>query len=417
MNVSAHPPQSAESPFSRADHPRLAFARMAAKLAVADCCTLPADQAAGLISAQPVVADRPSPPFDASAVDGYAVCRAALKRAGGTLPISGCSSGMGQPPPVFSSDHAVAVATGGAVPAGADAVIPVENVCVSADAITLRPEAAIPESGGNIRGKGENARTGDTIVPAGRVLLPPATAALAAFGHTRITVHRPLNITLIVTGDELSSTNVAAVSPWRIRDSNGPALTAAIQAVKWLKLLRSGRVADNPHTLLSALTTALADSRCVILTGGVSVGTRDFTRQAVEAAGGIVQFHRLPIKPGRPVMGAVGPQGQCLLGLPGNPASAQILFRALVLPMLAVQAGGGNSPAADAMVHLSTPAESLKSMYWFRPVRRLTPDRVQLIPGRGSGDIPMMADSDGFVEIAPEAAGTGPYPFYSWSAV
>ncbi len=395
-------------------HPRDVFGRLADLTKATQSIILPVETAVGMITAEPLKADRDSPPFDASAVDGFAVSRDILNNVNTTIPLAPSAVAMGCAPPDLPPGHAICVPTGGPVPAGACAVIPLEDVIQQAGGILIRPGADNPRYT-NIRKQGENARAGDVVLAAGRVIHPAVAAGLAAFGRTHIAVHTPVNVTLIITGDELMSPNAVEVPHWHIRDSNGPGLRAAVGALKWLNLRRLVRVPDNLESLRAALHDALADCQCIILTGGVSVGARDFARPAIESVGGKVQFHRLAIKPGRPVLGAIGPAGQSIFGLPGNPVSAQVLFRAFVLDVLARQAGLTEVPGADALLHLTEPTDSLPTMHWFRPVRRLGLDRAVCLAGHGSGDIPMMAGSDGFVEICPGAAGSGPYPFYRWS--
>ena len=422
-------------PFSTAGleptgHPREVFGRLAELAKTTRTIIVPVEQAAGLVTAEPLKADRDSPPFDASAVDGFAVTRDAFNNINTIIPLALAAVVMGCAPPILQPGQAIAVPTGGPVPAGACAVIPLEDVIQQAAGIRIRPAAAANPQNTNIRKQGENARAGTVILPVGRLIHPAAAAGLAAFGYAHVAVHAPVEVTLISTGDELMSVHEphkpnAQNAPnvpdepnepqWRIRDSNGPALRVAVGAVKWLHLRRILHVPDNLESLAAALHEALTDCQSIILTGGVSVGARDFARPAIESVGGKVQFHRLAIKPGRPVLGAIGPARQSIFGLPGNPVSAQVLFRAFVLDVLATQAGLTEVRGADALLHLAEPTDSLPTMHWFRPVRRLGPDRAVCLPGRGSGDIPMMAGSDGFVEIYPGASGSGPYPFYRWS--
>lgn len=373
--------------------------------------------AAGRTLARPVTTDRPSPPCDVSAMDGYAVRLADMAARGGEIPVAG-EALIGRPPATLEPATVLRVFTGAPVPAGAEAIIPREAVQELGDRIRVPAGLNVP-AGQYIRCAGENAPAGETVLPAGALLTPAALAAAASFGAGRLVVHRRLRVAVLVTGDELRSAE-ESVEPWQIRDANGPALAAFLAALPWVERhgatgLHTRRVADDLPAIEAALAEALAAADVVLVTGGVSVGRYDHVPEAVRRAGAEVVFHGLPMRPGKPVLAAVGPRGQAVFGLPGNPQAVLVGSRRLVLPALAQRAGLAACPPPEIVKVVEPDARTL-DLWWFRPAQRAGPGRVALVPSVGSGDVVAAARSDGFIELPPGASGPGPWAFYAWNA-
>src|SRR5690606_20573956 len=137
-------------------------------------------------------------------------------------------------------------------------------------------------------------------------------AAAANFGAATVEVARPVRVQVIVTGDELLGID-QAVQPWQLRDSNGATLAALLRPHPWIDLLSVEHVVDDLEALGQAIQRAVRKADALLLTGGVSMGDYDFVPAAVRAAGGRQVFHKLPIRPGKPIFGAVGPAGQLIL--------------------------------------------------------------------------------------------------------
>jgi molybdopterin molybdotransferase len=393
----------------RASSPDEAIALMTARLsAVRDTQVVPWSEATGRVLASAVVADRPSPPSDVSAMDGYAL---RLADASGTVAVT-ASILPGEPASPLQSGCA-RVMTGGVVPAGAELVIRREDVEEQADRITIKPGLTLT-MGQNIRRRGENLAPGSEVIGAGRLVDAPAMAALTTFGVARVSVFRRLRVRVIVTGDELLPPEAAAAD-WQIRDSNGPALMALLGPCRWVELLSVARVKDDFDSLARAVGEAVRDCDALVLTGGVSAGTHDFVPDAVRSCGGEVVFHRLPLRPGGPLMGAVTSGGQAVFGLPGNPMSVMATGRRVMMPVLASMAGisAGAKPRPTVRVNGSD-GKTLK-LWWYRPVKLVARGTAELVTSKGSGDVVSVARSDGFVEFPPEQAGEGPWPFYTWS--
>lgn len=369
------------------------------------------NEASGRVLADPVVADRPSPACDVSAMDGYAVRLSDLD--GREMVVAG-EVAIGHPPPEMPSGAVLRIFTGGPVPPGCDAVIPRERVEEQPDAIRLSTDIKI-EPGQHIRRRGENGRADETIVASGAPISPSVAGALAACGVAEPRVHQRLRLEAIVTGNEVQDV-AAKVEPWQLRDSNGPALTALFATRPWVDWRGVVHATDDRACLRDVIAAALADSHALLLTGGVSMGDYDFVPAILAELGCETIFHKLPIRPGKPALAAIGPQRQAVLGLPGNPVSVMTTARRLALPALRHRAGFAQADPPAPTVTLTNPDDKQLALHWSRPVRLLANGQAELIATRGSGDIISAARGDGFVEIPANQAGPGPWPFHSWGA-
>lgn len=366
--------------------------------------------ACGRVLAEPLVADRPSPPSDVSAMDGYAVRLADLAR--GRLDVAG-DVFVGRPAPPMPQGKTLRIVTGALIPAGAEAVVRREDVVEHGDHITIGPETLHTQRGQYIRRAGENARAGEAIVPAGTVIAPPVMAAMATFGAARVSVYRRVRVGVLITGDELLPPD-GRPEPWQLRDANGPALRAMIACRPWCELRDCRHVADEPEPMSAALRELLRDCDAVFITGGVSMGGRDHVPSVVQAAGAEIIFHRLPQRPGKPILAAVGPAGQAILGLPGNPVSVMVTARRFGVPALAKRAGLTDPAPSPPAVTLAPDDGRRLDLWWYRPVRLAAAGLAEFLDLRSSGDVAATARSDGFIELPPGEGGSGPWAFYAW---
>lgn len=382
---------------------------------------LPLLECAGRVLAEPIVADRDSPPADMSAMDGYALTMADLQRKE-PIPFSSLSV-PGREPPTYRSGHAMQVFTGGIVPSNYDLVIKREDTIEEPGSLTLReyihacqgqPEAMklIKSMKDNIRRKGENAKKGSVVIAAGTLLTGAQLAVAANFGAAVIEVSRRLRVSILTTGDELKGVD-ESVEPWQLRDSNGPTLHGLLQRHQWLNVAPPQRVGDQPERMESALSQLLENADAVLLTGGVSMGDFDYVPQSVVRVGGAVIFHKLPIRPGRPMLGGVGPAGQLMLGLPGNPVSAAIGSVRFAIPLLARMAGL-RELSVNNFVELVNPDDRKLPLEWFRLVRTRGTNSAELVTSLGSGDLVSLSQSTGFVHIPANQVGVGPWKYWSW---
>jgi len=395
--------------------PASAVARLADRLTPVGSETVAWSAAVGRVLAEPLIADRDSPPIDVSAMDGYAVRLADLAAGGAsTLPVAG-EARIGCAPPDMPSGCAFLIVTGAPVPAGADAVIRREDVDEQRDRVTI-PAGMTPSAGQYIRRGGENLRRHKVVLPAGVIVTPSVAGAMAAFGLREPRVRRRVCVSVIVTGDELLAPDADKdPEPWQLRDGNGPALLAMMSGVPWLEPRLALRVPDHPDRIVTALGEQLHDCDAVLLTGGVSMGDCDYVPAAVTRVGAEILFHRLPMRPGRPMLGAVGPDGQAILGLPGNPVSVLVTARRLGSVVLRRLAGLALADSPPSVVLVRNP-DLLPAAEWrFRLARLCGPGAAELVPTMGSGDFVSAARSDGFVEVPPGATGPGPWPFFAWS--
>jgi molybdopterin molybdotransferase len=298
------------------------------------------EEASGRVLAEDVHAATPMPPFDYSAMDGYAVAAGDLEGGGPwELPVKG-ESAAGGTPPAFARGTACRILTGAALPEGADAVIPQEDVDRRDQTVMIRSAVT---RGASVRRRGDDLAEGALALPRGARLHPGRIAMAAALDRPHLMVARRPVVSVLCSGDELRSPG----EPGRagsIPESNGYFVAAAARAAG--AIVRIGPfVRDDREAATRAVVEALRGSDLVITVGGVSVGDHDVIRPALEAAGVTLDFWRVAIKPGKPL--AVGRRGPThVLGLPGNPASASLTFLLFGSPLLrALQGDAAPIPA------------------------------------------------------------------------
>ena len=275
------------------------------------------------------------PPFDSSAMDGYAVRAADTP---GELAVAGQSAaGLPAGAPLARGAAAV-ISTGAVVPDGADAVVPIERTSLEESTVTVEGVVA----GAHVRPRGGDAHAGDLVVEGGTRLGPPQIGALAAAGVATVTCARRPRVALLATGTELRAPGTE-LRPGEIYESNTVLLAAqAVTAGATADVLDS--VEDDPDATREALKRALA-ADVVITSGGVSVGPHDLVRAALADLGAEEVFWRVAVRPGKPVAFSV--RGRTLVfGLPGNPVSALVGFELFVRPaLLALQGAREPGPA------------------------------------------------------------------------
>ena len=218
-----------------------------------------------------------------------------------------------------------------------------------------------------------------------------------------------------LTGDEVLRHDDPHESPneFQLRDSNAPGLAALLGSRAWLDVLEPEHVGDDKQATIDAIGSMLGRCDALMLMGGVSMGDRDFVPGALEANGVETVFHKLPQRPGKPVLGGIAPGGRPVFGLPGNPVSVLATARALALPALAARAGIERLPDPP-MVRVVNADDKTLGIWWRRLVRVVGVGEVELVETRGSGDVPSSARSDGFVELPPGSSGEGAWAYYEW---
>ncbi|MEH8253982.1 molybdopterin molybdotransferase MoeA [Aeromonas veronii] len=301
---------------------------------LACCCDseqLPLPEALGRVLASDIASPLAVPPFDNSAMDGYAV-RLSDLTAGTPLIMAG-KAFAGQPyQGEWPAGHCVRIMTGAPVPAGTDAVVMQEETQADGGRITF---LAQPEPGQNIRRAGSDIGKGACVLPVGTRLTPREMPLLASLGVATVPVRRPLKVAIFSTGDELKPVGTP-LAHGDIYDSNRYGVRAMLARLG-CDCLDLGIIPDDPAQLRAAFIRADKEADVLITTGGVSVGEADFTKQLLDELGEI-GFWKLAIKPGKPFAFGRLPHAW-FFGLPGNPVSAMVTFDQLVQPALAKLAG------------------------------------------------------------------------------
>ena len=294
--------------------------------------TLPLEAAAARVLAEPARSVIDLPPFRSSAMDGYAVRSADTP---GTLPVAFRIAAGSPSPRPLGPGETMAIATGGVVPDGADAVVPHERVVVRGNTVVF-PDRVVEQA--NVRHPGRDVAAGQVVVEAGMTLTPACVGALAAAGVAQVVCARRPRVAVLTTGSELRPPG-AVLRPGEIYEANGVMLAAQLTAAG-ADVTRLPAVADDEAAHRAALETALAFD-VVVTSGGVSVGPHDLVRK-VEAELGVEEvFWRVAVRPGKPV--AFGVRGSTLVfGLPGNPVSSLVACELFVKPALRALQGAAD---------------------------------------------------------------------------
>jgi molybdopterin molybdotransferase len=289
--------------------------------------------ARGCVLAEDVTAPWPLPPFDNSAMDGYAVRVEDVKAASDGKPVvlrvvDDVPAGYRASVPV-TEGTAIRIMTGAPMPEGAEAVIPVEWTDAGMPEVRIMRDVAF---GAHVRSRGDDVSLGDVVATSGTVLGPREIALLAAVGRGRVSVHPAPRVVVLSTGSELVEPGTP-LQPGLITDSNGYTIAAAIQEAGAIAY-RVGPVPDDAPTLLSTLEDQLVRADMIVTTGGVSAGAYD-TVKAVLSRLGTVEFNKVAMQPGMPQgHGFLGPEQTPIFTLPGNPVSAYVSFEVFVRPVL-----------------------------------------------------------------------------------
>jgi molybdopterin molybdotransferase len=293
--------------------------------------------ALGRVLAIDVSSSEAVPGFDNSAMDGFAV-RAA--DTGGAAPGSPVrlavvdESRAGNPAARrLSGGKAIAISTGAMLPAGADAVVRVEDTRMADGAVDVLAEV---ERGRDVRRAGEDIRSGETVLPAGTAIGAAELGVLASVGAQPVRCARRPQVAIVLSGDELVGPD-EPLAPGKVRDSNAFTVPALAQACG-AEVLSSEKVSDDATATREAIDRALG-ADLVAISGGMSVGEHDHVRPALAELGAAQVFWGVAIRPGRPTWFGVHPGGSLIVGLPGNPVSAVVCFLLLARPAILAMQG------------------------------------------------------------------------------
>jgi molybdopterin molybdotransferase len=358
---------------------------------------VPLIEADGRVLAEDIAAPLDLPPFDNSAVDGYAVRFADLAAGQETVlaVVGRIAAGAALERPV-PARGAVRIFTGAPLPAGLDTVFMQEDVGAAGGAVVL-PAGLRP--GANRRLAGEDIARGTTALAAGHRLSPPDIGLIAALGIAVVPVRRPLRVAVFSTGDEVISPG-EPLGPAKLYDANRFMLQAMLRRLG-CRATDLGILRDEPRALARALAGAAADHDLIVTSGGVSTGEEDHVRAAVESAGALT-FWRIAIKPGRPVaMGVVA--GTPFIGLPGNPVAAFVTFAHVARAVIARLSGERLARPRAYPVLAGFAYRKKEGRREHVRVRIEERDDGALVarkhPREGAGVITSLTETDGLIEL------------------
>jgi molybdopterin molybdotransferase len=358
--------------------------------------TVPLKAARGRVLAAPLVAPRAVPPYDNSAVDGYAVFFDDLAADAPTmLPVTGRASAGHPLERTAKRGEAVRVFTGAPMPDGLDTVLMQED-CSEADGRVRIPTGI--KRGANRRRAGEDVEAGSTVLRTGQRLRAQEVGLAASLGFAELSVFRRLRVAIFSTGDEVHDPG-AELPAGSIYDANRYVLQALLDGLG-ADVTDLGILPDREPTIRDALAAAALDHDLILTSGGMSTGDEDHVKAAVEAQGRL-HFWRLAIKPGRPV--AMGQVGRVpFMGLPGNPVAVMVTFLILTRPLVLRLAGAADTVPRRFRVAAGFDYNKRSNRCEYVRVRLERCDDgwvARKFPRDGAGILSSMVESDGLAEI------------------
>jgi molybdopterin molybdotransferase len=365
---------------------------------------VPLLESLGGVLAAPVAADIDLPPFDKSAMDGYAVRAADLKRLPADLRVVEELPAGTDPARAVAEGTCAKIMTGAPVPPGGDLVVPVEDTQPLLEGRVRILRARSDRT--NICPRGEDVEKGAVVLEAGRVIRPPEIGLLASVGRERVLIHRRPRVAVLATGEELVPIS-AAPGPGRIRNSNSWSLLASCR--------RAGAEADDlgvARDVREDLAAKIADGLrrdILLVSGGVSMGEWDLVPRVLEEMGAAIRFATVRMKPGKPTVFATRGAG-LVFGLPGNPVSTLVTFRLFVWPAIRKMMGHPDAAPAPLEATLAAAVSTKDDRTWFMPARlRREGQGWMAAPVRthGSADLVGFSRADFLAVIEPGSHAAG----------
>ena len=350
------------------------------------------EDAFGRILARDAVAGTFYPADHRSTMDGFAV-----RSADGAVPrrITGTIRMGHAPPGPLGAAEAMRIPTGGVLPPGADAVVPVEDADERDDVMT---PAAAPGAGDSFTPRGQDMAPGDLVLPAGRRIGAPELSVLATLGKAAVEVFRRPRVAVVSTGDELVDAHERP-GTGQVRDSNRWAIAGGLTALG-CEVVHLPRAVDEVEAIRALIAQGLAEADAVVLTGGSSVGARDHVPAAIDGLGapGVV-VHGLRVKPGKPtVLAAVG--AKPVIGLPGNPTSALTILDAIASAVFRALTGERDARRASVAAVAGEPFAGRAGWTWYVPA--VLDGAVARPLTIRSSHTSLLARADGYVVVGPE---------------
>ncbi len=340
-------------------------------------------------------------------MDGIAVDTALLIRGIQRFTLQGTQTAGRLPFTLRTGEWAVEVMTGAVLPKGANCVIPMEDYDAKDGVVTLHEKTrAIAFS--NIQRQGFDGRSGEIVLRSGQRMGSAEIAIAASAGRADVRVACQPRIAVVSTGDELIEPG-QPIADHQIRRTNAHSMVAALQA-RGFDRISNQHFPDDQDLLRAGLAETLSRHDFVVLSGGVSAGTHDFVPDVLKSLDVVEIFHKIAQRPGVPMWFGIGPAGQAVFGLPGNPVSTLICLIRYVLP--ALDAAVGSRTATLPRVALASAVAFRRPLTYFLPVSVGSDDLGRLLatprPPNGPGDFLSLAGTSGFVELPPEPAEFSP---------
>ena len=351
-------------------------------------------------------AERDQPPFDRVAMDGMAVDSEALRRGVKRFRIQGMQAAGAPQLKLGGADDAIEVMTGAILPLGADCIIPIEQINI-ADGNASLNTTVVSVTYHNVDRRGNDSRQGTLLLEAGTLLRAPEIAVAASAGMARVRVSSQPAVMIVSTGDELIEPG-EPIAYYQVRRSNAYAVAATLR-MRGFGRIGDDHVPDDEYLMRERLALHLTTHEVVVLSGGVSMGKFDLVPKVLSQLGVEQVFHKIAQRPGRPMWFGIGPQGQAVFGLPGNPVSTLVCLIRYVIP--AIAEAMGTKRALPERLALAAPVVFSHALAYFLPVAVEHDDwgRPWANPRRpnGSGDFLSLTGTHGFVELPP---GPNTYP-------
>lgn len=367
-------------------------------------------EAAGQVLAEALLADRPIPPFNRAAMDGYAVRSADLGAEGGTLVCVGEIKAGAAWPTELEPGTCVGIMTGAAVPAGADAVIEVEKTNYAQRSTAEREQArgdvvftVGARPGKHIAARGEDAQAGDTLAGPGTTLSPTACGSLALVGHTTVRVYPQPRVALLSTGNEIVSPE-SLPTEHQVRDANRAIVAAVLRHAGFPALTDLGVARDEPDSLRRAISRGL-EHDVLLISGGVSMGTSDIVPEILAELGVSCLLAGVAVKPGKPLWVGLTGSGGLVLAMPGNPLAALVHASEMAVPALRRLAGHCLPTLPLLRAALAEPVVVKGDRLTLLPARILPCNGVlaaTALRSHGSGDLVGAAAANGLIFLRPD---------------
>jgi molybdopterin molybdotransferase len=386
--------------------PRLAEEAINSRLTCLPIESLPLTQCVGGTLRENIYAERDHPPFDRVTMDGIAVDSESLRRGVRRFRIQATQSAGSPPLKLSRCEDAIEVMTGAILPLASDCVIPIEQYEI-ADGVASLKSNVVSTPFHNVHRRGSDGRQGALLLQTGTLLRPPEIAVAASAGMARVRVSSQPAVMIVSTGDELIEPG-DPIADYQVRRSNAYAVAATLRRRGFARV-GDDHVPDDEDLLRERLSLHLTTHEVVILSGGVSMGKFDLVPKVLIQLGVQQVFHNIAQRPGKPMWFGVGPHGQAVFGLPGNPVSTLVCLIRYVIP--AIAEAMGTRRVVPERLALAAPVTFQPPLAYFLPVAVEHDDWGRAWanprPPNGSGDFLSLAGTDGFVELPP---GPNTYP-------